>query len=149
MSLFKPALTDWVFGLKLNRITYLTLIFVFLRLSASAQDSKVNPALYDGLINAGYVDNGFFLNLGGPNLNLSFPNSKILVGMFPSLRFKEDKGIPKNSFVTPALGLGVTYLYKSVALHLPLYYNAKTPKENGKWNLGIGLGFKISSLNKK
>jgi hypothetical protein len=149
MSFFNPAMPSRAFGIKVKRIFFLTLSFVFLRLSVNAQEPKVNPALYEGLINAGYVDNSFFLNFGGPNLNMSFRNSKILLGMFPSLRFKEDKGIPKNSFVTPALGLGFTYMYKSVALHLPLYYNAKTPKENGKWNLGLGLGFKISSLNRK
>jgi hypothetical protein len=132
-----------------NRIFFLTLSFVFLRLSVNAQEPKVNPALYEGLVNAGYVDNGFFLNFGGPNLNVSFRNSKILVGMFPSLRFKEDKGVPKNSFVTPALGLGFTYIYKSIALHLPVYYNAKTSKDNGSWNLGLGLGFMISALNRK
>jgi len=132
-----------------NRILLLTLSFVILRLSVHAQEPKVNPALYEGLVNAGFVDNGYFLNFGGPNLNVSFRNSKILLGMFPSLRFKQDKGTPKNTFVTPALGLAFTYMYKSIALHLPLYYTAKTSKDNGKWNLGVGIGFKISALNRK
>jgi hypothetical protein len=133
----------------INRIFLLSFSFVFLRLSVHAQEPKVNPALYEGLVNAGYVDNGYFLNFGGPNLNVSFRNSKLLLGMFPSFRFKEDKGTPKSAFVTPALGLGLTYMYKSIALHLPLYYNAKTSKDNGKWNLGVGIGFKISALNRK
>jgi hypothetical protein len=72
--------------------------------------------------------------------------------MLPSLRFKEDSGAIKNSLVTPGLGFGITYCYKAIAIQVPLYYNSKTSLKNGNWQLGIGLGFKISGFilkNKK
>jgi hypothetical protein len=34
----------------------------------------------------GYVDKGFFLNFGGPNLNVSIKNPKFLMGPFGSKR---------------------------------------------------------------
>jgi hypothetical protein len=124
-------------------------ILLFFHLSTKAQETKVSLTLYEGVIIGGYVDDGAFLNFGGPNLNISLKNSKFLLGMFPSLRLKEDNATPKNALVTPALGIGFTCIYKSMAFQLPFYYNPKTPKENGKWNIGIGIGFKISGLNKK
>ena len=95
------------------------------------------------------MDKGLFLNFGGPNVNVILKSSKIMLGMFPSLRFQEDQGTPKNSFVTPGLGIGVSYMFKSLVLQVPFYYNSKTAKVNGSWNLGFGIGFKISGLNKK
>jgi hypothetical protein len=148
MLFFNKVVPCLASGIQTKRIFLLSIGFVFLRISANAQEPKVNLVLYEGVVNGGYVDNGLFLNFGGPNLNMTFSISKILLGMFPSLRFKEDKGTPKNSFVTPALGVGISYMYKRLALHLPLYYNSKTTKENGKWNLGLGIGFKIQDINK-
>jgi hypothetical protein len=69
--------------------------------------------------------------------------------MLPSLRFKNDTNTPKNAFVTPTLGVGLTYLYKSFAFQLPLYYNAKTSKSNGAWNIGVGIGIKLSVFKKQ
>lgn len=132
--------------------TFLVLVLTFLHTSVKAQESKdpkLNLALYEGLVVGGYVDKGLFLNFGGPNVNVSFKSSKIVLGMFPSLRFQEDQGTPKNSFVTPGLGIGVSYMFKSLVLQVPFYYNSKTAKVNGSWNLGFGIGFKISGLNKK
>ncbi len=117
--------------------------------SIFAQEDKVNFALYDGILVGGYVDNGAFLNFTGPNINATYKNSKFILGMLPSLRFKEDKGTPKNAFVTPNLGVGFTYSYKIWAIQMPLYYNAKTAIENGKWHIGLGIGLRISELNKK
>jgi hypothetical protein len=51
--------------------------------------------------------------------------------------------------VTPGLGFGITYCYKAVAIQVPLYYNSKTSLKNGNWQIGIGLGCKISALNSK
>jgi len=132
--------------------TFLVLFLTLLHISVKAQDSKeprLNFALYEGVVVGGYVDKGLFLNFGGPNVNVSLKSSKIMLGMFPSLRFQEDQGTPKNSFVTPGLGIGVSYMFKSLVLQVPFYYNSKTAKENGRWNLGFGIGFKISGLNKK
>lgn len=115
--------------------------------SAKAQE-KVNAAFYDGIIVAGYVNDGGFLNFTGPNVNATYGESKFILGMLPSVRFKEDKGTTKNSFVFPTLGFGFTYCYKALALQIPLYYNAKTATENGKWNIGIGIGLRLNKLVK-
>jgi hypothetical protein len=147
MNFFKLTRSTSVFHLQVLKIIF-TLFLSFFQFFLSAREPKVTVASYEGVVNVGYVDHGFFLNFGGPNLNLNINNSKILLGMFPSLRFKEDKGTPKNSLVTPALGVGLSYMYKRLALHLPLYYNSKTTNSNGKWNLGFGIGFKISGINK-
>jgi hypothetical protein len=136
--------------------SFLTLIFAILTpFLLQAQEQKNNEtvsretqlkfAAYDGTIVAGYVDHGAYLNFTGPNISLSRNNSKIMLGMLPSLRIKEDNKEPKNSLVTPGLGIGLTYYYKHIAFQLPLYYNAKTSTEDGKWNCGIGLGIRLKS----
>jgi hypothetical protein len=111
--------------------------------SIFAQEDKIKFALYDGIFIGGYVDNGAFLNFTGPNINAIYKNSKFTLGMLPSLRFKEDKGTPKNAFVTPNLGVGLTYSYKFWAIQMPLYYNAKTATDNGSWHIGLGIGLKL------
>jgi hypothetical protein len=114
-----------------------------------AQEEKVSFALFDGIFIGGYVDRGAFLNFTGPNMNATYKNSKFILGMLPSLRFKEDKGTPKNAFVTPNLGVGFTYSYKIWAFQIPLYYNAKTATDNGRWHIGLGIGLRLNELNKK
>jgi len=128
------------------RKLFLTLA-LFSLFSAKAQE-KVNAALYDGIVVAGYVNNGGYLNFTGPNINALYGESRFILGMLPSLRFKEDKGTTKNSFVFPTLGLGFTYCYKALAIQMPFYYNAKTANENGKWNIGIGIGLRLNKLHK-
>ena len=91
----------------------------------------------------GYIDNGAYINFTGPNINYKSGNSKFVFGMLPSLRFKRDDGQTKNSFITPNLGVGMTYSYKSFAFQIPFYYNPKTALENGKWHVGIGIGVNI------
>lgn len=113
-----------------------------------AQEDKVSFALYDGIFIGGYVDNGAYLNFTGSNINATYKNSKFILGMLPSLRFKEDKGTPKNAFVTPNLGIGFTYSYKIWAVQIPLYYNAKTATQNGQWHVGLGVGLRLNELNK-
>lgn len=128
------------------------ILFIMLSVSALrtfAQEDKVSFALYDGIFIGGYVDNGAFLNFTGPNINATYKNSKFILGMLPSLRFKEDKGTPKNAFVTPNLGIGFTYSYKIWAVQIPLYYNAKTATQNGQWHVGLGVGLRWNELNKK
>lgn len=114
-----------------------------------AQGDKVSFALYDGIFIGGYVDNGAYLNFTGPNINVTYKKSKFILGMLPSLRFKEDKGTPKNAFVTPNLGIGFTFSYKMWAVQLPLYYNAKTATQNGQWHIGLGIGLRLNEFNKK
>lgn len=128
------------------------ILFIMLSIytvSTFAQEDKVSFALYDGIFIGGYVDNGAFLNFTGPNINATYKNSKFILGMLPSLRFKEDKGTPKNAFVTPNLGIGFTYSYKMWAVQLPLYYNAKTATQNGQWHIGLGIGLRLNEFNKK
>lgn len=114
-----------------------------------AQESKVQLSFYDGFVIGGYVDNGAYLNFTGPNINISHKNSKFVLGMLPSLRFKEDKGTPKNAFVTPTLGVGFTYSYKMWAFQIPLYYNAKTATQNGLWHIGFGVGLRLEQISIK
>ncbi len=102
--------------------------------------------LFDGVLVAGYVDHGAFINCTGPSIKFSKKPYSILLGMLPSLRIKEDKvatGATKNALVTPNLGLGLTAVFKHVALQVPIYYNNKTTIKDGEWNLGVGLGYKF------
>jgi hypothetical protein len=118
-------------------------------LSCYAQKTKVKVSAFDGIVIVGYVDQGGFSNFTGPNINLIYKQSKFIFGALPSLRYKQDNSTPKNSFVTPNLGLGFTYSYKMLAVQLPLYYNTKTATQNGSWHLGLGLGLRFNVLNSK
>ncbi len=104
---------------------------------------KVAFRPFDGTFILGYVDHGAFLNFTGPNISFTLKSSKIILGMLPSLRYKEDHGTYKNAPITPNLGAGLTYCYKKFALQVPFYYNAKTATANGKWNIGIGIGMRL------
>ena len=50
-------------------------LFIF-STSLLAQDAKVKPVLFDGVINIGYINNGGYLNFSGPSLSLAHKNSK-------------------------------------------------------------------------
>jgi len=121
--------------------------FVFIAFSSFSQETPdrvkvaVNP--FDGIMVMGYVDNGAFLNFTGPNLSFSKGKSKLMFGMLPSLRYKEDHSTIKNAPLTPNLGMGMTFCYKKIVLQVPLYYNAKTATANGEWNVGVGIGFRL------
>lgn len=70
----------------------------------------------------------------------------ILLGLLPSLRIKKDKvapGATRNAALTPNLGVGLTAAFRHLALQVPIYYNAKTAVKNGKWNPGLGIGYKF------
>jgi hypothetical protein len=112
-----------------------------------SQKTEVNALLLSGTIVGGYVDNGIYLNFTGPGVKLQKGSSDLMIGVLPSLRFKEDNGTTKNSLVTPSLGLGITYTYKSIAVQIPFYYNSKTAITDGRWNIGIGVGLKLNQLN--
>ncbi|MCI3935638.1 hypothetical protein MQX03_00395 [Chryseobacterium aahli] len=105
-------------------------------------DSKIKVSLFDGIAVAGYVDHGAFINFTGPNVNFKYKNTKMMIGMLPSLRIKEDQSTgTKNSPIMPTLGVGLAVIYKKVALQIPFYYNTKTSTDNGAWKMGIGLGY--------
>jgi hypothetical protein len=124
-------------------------ITFFLSFNLFSQKTEVSTLIFSGTFMGGYVDNGAYLNFTGPGLKLQKGNSDLMIGVLPSLRFKEDKGITKNSFITPSLGLGITYTFKTMAIQIPFYYISKTTIENGKWKIGIGIGLKINNLLSK
>lgn len=124
-------------------MNYPVAAFLFFSLLCHAQDTKISAAFFDGTVVAGYVDKGGFVNFTGPNVNMVSGSSRIALGMMPSLRFKDDTGATRNAFVTPSLGAGITWSYKHLAFQVPFYYNAKTATRDGKWNVGIGLGYRF------
>lgn len=110
---------------------------------ATQQKEHISFGFFEGTLVAGYVDQGAFLNFTGPNVSYTSGKTKVLAGMLPSLRFKEDKATVKNSFVTPTLGIGITYSYQKFAVQVPFYYNTKMATVDGRWNIGVGIGFKL------
>ena len=100
-----------------------------------SQKTEVNALLLSGTIVGGYVDNGIYLNFTGPGVKIQKGSSDLMIGVLPSLRFKEDNGTTKNALVTPSLGIGITYTYKSMAIQIPFYYNSKTAIADGRWNV--------------
>jgi len=108
--------------------------------------SQTKAVLFDGIVVAGYVDHGAFINCAGPSVKFTKKPLMVLLGLLPSLRIKEDKvapGATQNAAVTPNLGVGLTATFHHLALQIPLYYNAKTAVKDGKWNPGFGLGYKF------
>ena len=116
---------------------------------ANAQDAvskKTSVIAWDGMIVAGYVDKGSYVNFGGPSIKFNKKPWSFGFGILPTMRIKEDKvakGVTKNSAITPTAGFGFTFAYRHLVLQVPFYYNAKTAASNGKWNPGAGLGFKF------
>lgn len=111
-----------------------------------AQNATIKGSLFDGTVVAGYVDKGAYINCTGPAVKYSRSGASILLGLLPTLKIKEDKveaGKPKNTWVTPTLGFGITACIGHFALQLPAFYAAKTATTNGKWNLGAGIGYKF------
>lgn len=109
---------------------------------------SIQFSAYDGVVVAGYVDGGGYTNFTGPNINLTRGDSRFILSALPSLRYKKDNSTPKNAFVTPTLGIGLTYSYKLFAIQIPLFYNSKTATENGRWHVGLGLGMRLNYLNR-
>jgi hypothetical protein len=134
---------------QLPKIQLLIFIFCLLTSQFQAQTIKTEATLFEGIVIGGYVNKGAFINFTGPNISISKGNSKLLIGMMPSLRFKADNGVTKNAFVTPSLGCGLTYSYKFLAVQIPLYYNPKTSVQNGKWHVGVGIGLRLNALKKQ
>jgi|KBSSwiStaDraftv2_1062776.scaffolds.fasta_scaffold14020_4 hypothetical protein len=115
---------------------------------ADAQDvsKKVSLSAWDGMAVAGYVNKGGFVNFGGPTVRFIRKPVAAGFGILPTMRIKEESGTkdaPKNSAIMPTAGFGFTFVYKHLALQVPFYYNPKTATSNGKWNPGLGLGYKF------
>lgn len=109
-----------------------------------AQTKPVKTSIFDGIIVAGYADDGMYINCTGPAVKFSKKPFAIMAGLLPSLKIKEDKSLTtKNAIITPTLGFGITALYKHLALQLPIFYATKTSAQNGGWKIGIGLGYKF------
>jgi hypothetical protein len=109
---------------------------------------SIKASAFDGIVVAGYVDRGGFTNFTGPNINWVKGDSRLILSALPSLRYKKDEGPTQNTFVTPTLGIGLTYVYKLWAIQMPFYYNSKTATENGRWHVGIGIGLRLNHFNK-
>jgi hypothetical protein len=132
----------------MGKITWTLLAFFVFAINSQAQDTekKITATLGEGVVIAGYVDNGGFLNFTGPSLKLIHKPYVVWLGCLPSIRIKEDivaTGAKKNSVVTPSLGFGLTFAYKHLAVQAPMYYNAKNTTSDGNWNVGLGLGYKF------
>ncbi|MDY0930525.1 hypothetical protein [Chryseobacterium sp. CFBP8996] len=119
-------------------------IFISTLYFSQEKDSKLNVSFLDGIAVTGYVDHSAFLNFTGPNINFTHKNTKLMIGMLPSLRIKKDQSSgTKNSTIMPTLGIGFAVIYKKTVLQIPFYYNTKTSTDNGSWKLGIGIGYKF------
>lgn len=117
---------------------------IFTSFLCFSQDTKpkINASFFDGIVAAGYADHGAFINFIGPNISFKNKNLKLMLGMLPSLRIKQDRSEgTRNSAVMPTLGAGVTVVYRKFALQVPVYYNTKTASLDGAWKAGIGLGY--------
>ncbi|WP_435262079.1 hypothetical protein [Tenacibaculum sp. nBUS_03] len=128
-------------------VVLVSLFFLFLETTQAQQIEKIGFS-YGGAIVMGYVDNGAYINFTGPGIKTKKGNSEVLISVLPTLRFKNDKGATKNTFITPTLGFGITYTYKAFVVQLPFYYNGKTSTSNGKWNAGVGIGINLKTLKK-
>ena len=131
-----------------KKAIYLFAGLSILALTAKSQNNVIQTkaTFFEGVIVAGYVDQGAYINCAGPAIKFSKKPLAILVGLLPSLRIKKDKvatGATQNSVITPNLGAGITVIYKHLAIQVPVYYNAKTSTKDGKWNPGIGIGYKF------
>jgi hypothetical protein len=112
------------------------------------EKSKAKAAIvaWDGMMIAGYVNDGGYVNFGGPSLKLIKKPWSLGFGILPTMRIKEDKvaaGAKKNSAVMPTAGFGFTVVYKHFVVQVPFYYNAKTASSDGKWHPGFGVGYKL------
>ena len=116
------------------------------RVNAQGASKKLSLSLWDGMAVAGYVNKGGFVNFGGPTVRFIKKPITAGFGILPTMRIKEEKvakDTPKNSAIMPTAGFGFTFVYKHMALQIPFYYNAKTATSNGKWNPGVGIGYKF------
>ena len=123
----------------------LLIAFTFLMTTANAQEKRITTSAWDGAFVIGTFNEGEggFANFGGPSVKYKQKSFSAGLGMLPGVRIKEDKSTgTKNSTITPSLGFGLTMAYKHVVLQIPAYYSTKGAAD-GKWLMGLGLGFKL------
>jgi hypothetical protein len=131
---------------QLQLAIYGGLALCMLNFKAKSQTNQIKTSLFEGVVVLSYIDHGASINCTGPAIKFSRKPFSLLVGLLPSLKIKEDKSAgdaPKNSTIIPSLGCGVTAIYKHIALQMPMLYTAKTGNKDGKWNVGLGLGYKF------
>ncbi len=132
--------------LKFFVVSIVLTCFIYNKVQAQAAPPVKKAGLFDGMIVAGYVDDGAYVNFTGPHIKWVKKPYALLLGVLPSLRIKEDKvaaGAKKNPSVFPSLGAGITFAFKHLAVQVPFYYNGKTSVADGKWNVGIGIGYRF------
>lgn len=127
---------------------YLLISFICLLFpkSGTSQTTKLQASLFEGILVAGYTDHGAYINCTGPAVKYILKKASIMAGLLPSLKIKEDRvqaGAARNSLLTPTLGFGLTGCYKHLVVQLPAFYSAKTSTTDGKWKLGVGVGYKF------
>ena len=129
--------------MKTNR-TFCTIAYIMLTAAVHAQHKKISAQAFDGIIVAGYADNGAYINCTGPAVKYTTQKWNLTLGFLPSIKIKEDTSVVKNATFTPTLGFGATLtIFKHLALQLPAFYIPKTNVDNGRWTLGAGLGYKL------
>lgn len=131
---------------QLQLAIYGGLALCMLNFKGKAQTNQVKPTLFEGVVALSYIDKGAAINFTGPGIKYTNKPFSLLAGVLPSLKIKEDNSpgnVPKNAIIMPSLGCGITAIYKHIALQMPLLYTAKTSNKDGKWNVGIGLGYKF------
>lgn len=110
-------------------------------------EKKASVVAWDGMMVAGYVNQGSYVNFGGPSIKLVKKPWSFGFGILPTMRIKKDQvakeGATKNSIITPTAGFGFTFACRHLVLQIPFYYNAKTTAADGKWNPGVGIGYKF------
>ncbi|HLT87766.1 MAG TPA: hypothetical protein VKZ57_09260 [Sphingobacterium sp.] len=130
--------------MKTNRIFCTIACIVLTATAAHAQDKKIRAQAFDGIIVGGYADNGAYINCTGPAVKYTAQKWILMLGFLPSIKIKEDTSAVKNATLTPTLGFGATLtIFKHLALQVPSFYIPKTSTNNGRWTLGVGLGYKI------
>lgn len=122
------------------------IVCLALTMQFSSAKSQTKAVLFEGIIVTGYVDHGGYLNCTGPSIKMIKKPYTFFLGLLPSLKIKEDKavsGVTRNSVLTPFLGFGFTAAFRHLAVQLPVYYTNKTATQDGKWKMGVGLGYKF------
>jgi hypothetical protein len=135
--------------LKLRGLFNFPLALILLVLCGHSKAQSVSSpklSIWDGMIVAGYVGHGGYADFGGPSIKWSMKPCSIALGLFPAVRIKKDKvaeGAKKNSSIVPSTGFGITSNFKHLVIQIPVFYDAKTASADGKWNLGVGIGYKF------
>ena len=126
------------------KLTALSGLVFLCPIFGSIAQPSIKSSLFDGIIVTGYADKGMYINCTGPAVKLSKKPFSLMMGLLPSLKIKKDNSTTsQNTMVSPSLGFGATALYKHMAIQVPFFYSAKTSTQNGRWQMGIGIGYKF------